>query len=1329
MASGPIAREHIQHALSTLRQDEPPSSDLPSGQFYERDGWLDGLPRDTQSFICAVQRAGDHPDRPLFCSNMGAQHLAKWKQSKRTEELESALAIYLVAVRYTRPEDPRRADRLSDFAFAYQAKWEQTKSVGDLDIAVHFFRRAVIAAEPSHPALAAFRTNLAYILKQRWNSSKSVEHRQEAADNFLRAIELAADHPHLPQMLSNYGEFVRLTTTSGDTFRIKLLTEAAETQDRAVKLLRPFMQVPHGTIWRNAAIAHHTLFKITFDKNSSIRAIEYYKESVDLTPQTDPQFSAWRTEFAEHYTLRYQTWGHLDDIRESLRLYDEVLEVQTKSFSATIGKADVLRILADREKDVATSRYNLIEACKLADKSIEFIAEKSNSRGWAYFRTSAIYSCRYEMDGDSRYLDKAIELSRLSLKYTEHEAFWDFGRWRAEVCLSRHVKNGFDDDLTQAFTAVRAAIETLDEWDLTNLASCYVILGKCYMSQYNCGGELKDLNEALTWLNAACVPGTGREHTLALTQNDVANALCSKFRQTYSRKDLDRAIEHYALSIKNLGKSNIPANHKDYAMLQNGMGQAMLQRYLHWGSQDDLTFAIDSFRESLKKTDTHSPRLAGRACNLSYSLQLMFALRPEMSLLKEAQSQLLDVLNSSGDYGNNLLQLLHCHMGNIYLKGYEITQDALDLVRAIDSYQRVLTFSGGDRRYRADVTMNIAVALHKRALRSGRPQDYTDSIATSDAAVGLNLSNASQLLMTRLNRAETYRDLYEKFDDIQYGRKALLDFSEVAATPNARTDIILRAAEAASDLEVSVNHDYCAAFTQIQKAIEIFPQTVLFLSNRLEQLRIVRKHHFLPGSATALAVGAGRPGSQILFSLENIRAFIWNRFLISSMPLDALREKCPELADEFETLRGAMVSQSTADPNSSVAGVLPTKDQLRLEKHAKTDAYAKLLHRIQEQKGFEDVLPFFDGEKILVESLDAPIVYLNISSYRCDAILWTSKGVRTLSLHELNIEDVKNQAFRLYEAQMLVEKEFARACAKFEEVMLWLWLTTAKPILEDLEQDYPIAMKAGKQRIYWVSSGWLSIIPIHAAGDWTPSRQNESCPSVHERFVSSYVPSLGVLKFMRMRADYLKVNNTTSTALLVGMPHTPDMPEDSDLDAEAEALQIKKIVENDLPTQVLLSPGLNEVISALGTCQLAHFACHGCADSHDPSKSALRLADWMDRPLNVRTLLNLKPANCQLAFLSACETAASKDLLLRDEGLHVAGAFNMAGVPHTVAGMWKVKDSASVELVKAFYTELFATEGRLRYQGTAMALHAAVSHLRDTEFHPILWGAFVHMGP
>ena len=87
-------------------------------------------------------------------------------------------------------------------------------------------------------------------------------------------------------------------------------------------------------------------------------------------------------------------------------------------------------------------------------------------------------------------------------------------------------------------------------------------------------------------------------------------------------------------------------------------------------------------------------------------------------------------------------------------------------------------------------------------------------------------------------------------------------------------------------------------------------------------------------------------------------------------------------------------------------------------------------------------------------------------------------------------------------------------------------------------------------------------------------------------------------------------------------------------------------------------------------------------------------------------------------------------MLLRDEGLHVAGAFNMAGVPHAVASMWKIADIASIKLVRVFYEKLFAVEGVQRYQNTATVLHATVDHLRHEEgMHPIIWGAFVHVGP
>lgn len=1328
MSSDRIPQALLDHAISTLKQDETLSDDLLSGQFYQKDGWLEGLPRNAQSLICAVQQAGDHPDRPILCSHCAAQHVAGWKATRRIEEVEAAIALYVVAVKYTKPDDSNRPDRLSALAFACQAKWEQTRRTDDLDTAVHFFRRAVAAAEPSHPALGAFVTNLGYIIKQRWNRTKSSDDRLEAKSNFLRAVNISENHPLQAQLLSNFGEFIRLTTLPSDNLRVSSLIEAVEYHERAIQRLRPFLSMPYGTIWRNAAIAHHTLFQINHEEKHSANCLDYYNRSVGQTANTDSNYALWLAEYAQHYMERHRVWDRTEDVQKALNLYETLLRTRPDSFAATIGKADALRIIAGGEKDIAESRRIMSEACRLADSSVEMIEESSNSRGWAYYRTSAISSCRYDLDGERRYLDRAVDLSKLSLKYTEHEACWDFNRWCAQVCRSRHILDGSPGDLSQAFTAIHAAIDQLEEWDTANLASCIWVLGSCFTSQYNCSGDIQDLDQALNWLSAACIM-PGKRHNLALTQNDLANALCTKFRQTSSVDDLNRAIQTYALSIKNLEKLSPEADHTDLAMLKNGMGHAMLERYLFWGSQEDLASAINLFRGSLSAADARNPRYAGRACNLSYSLILMFSLRPELRLLQDAQSYLVSVLNSPVGLGLNISQLVNCNLGNTYLRGYEITQNVADLDSALEHYEKVKNSSGADGRYRADVTMNIGVALHKKATRSGHFPDYIASVASFDEAVNHESLHDDHKTISRTNRAEVFNEIFEKFHDIDYGRRALKECSELASRENARTDLLMRAANVASVLEVSVNSDYRKAYEQIRKAVNLLPQAMFMYSNRFEQLRLVRKYHYLPSSATALAMGASVPAAQIVLALEQSRAFIWNHFVLSATPLDTLRKAHPKLSSQFESLRSTLMSQTVSDSNSVIVGVLPAKDQIRLERHANADAYTRLLQTIRNENGFKDFLLPSIERNTTASSKDFPVVYLNISEYRCDALITSSQGAHAVALPELRMADVVIQAQRMYEVQAGIMNDFLQACTSFEEVMLWLWTTTAKPILTYLEREHLFKHLRGKQRIYWISSGWLSVFPIHAAGDWKSSRSTQDCPSVHERVISSYVPSIGVLDFLRRRAEHLESKGNHDEALLVGMPQTPDMNETFNLDADVEVALIKSIIDKKIPVDDQLSPRLKEITSRLRTCEIAHFACHGVADHEDPSKSAIRLADWTDRPLNVRALMKMEIAHCRLVFLSACETAANKDLLLRDEGMHVAGGFNMAGVPHTISGMWKISDEASLELARAFYTELFGLDDHLRYQGTAEGLHASVDYLRDAGYHPVLWGAFVHMGP
>ncbi|KAK0744656.1 hypothetical protein B0T21DRAFT_358128 [Apiosordaria backusii] len=108
--------------------------------------------------------------------------------------------------------------------------------------------------------------------------------------------------------------------------------------------------------------------------------------------------------------------------------------------------------------------------------------------------------------------------------------------------------------------------------------------------------------------------------------------------------------------------------------------------------------------------------------------------------------------------------------------------------------------------------------------------------------------------------------------------------------------------------------------------------------------------------------------------------------------------------------------------------------------------------------------------------------------------------------------------------------------------------------------------------------------------------------------------------------------------------------------------------------------------------------------------------------------MSLDPNKCQLAYLSACETAVIVEEGLREESLHISGALQMAGIPNTVATWWKIVDGKAVDIAAGFYRGLKSTEGDLDIRKAARSLHKAARNMRDATHDAFIWGAYVHSG-
>lgn len=91
--------------------------------------------------------------------------------------------------------------------------------------------------------------------------------------------------------------------------------------------------------------------------------------------------------------------------------------------------------------------------------------------------------------------------------------------------------------------------------------------------------------------------------------------------------------------------------------------------------------------------------------------------------------------------------------------------------------------------------------------------------------------------------------------------------------------------------------------------------------------------------------------------------------------------------------------------------------------------------------------------------------------------------------------------------------------------------------------------------------------------------------------------------------------------------------------------------------------------------------------------STRRLEDWKTNPLNVGKLLYISSLRYKLVYLSSCETALNKIDKFNDEGLHLAGSFQLAAVRHLIARSWPIDDSVSLDIAKLLYQNPVAPNG------------------------------------
>jgi CHAT domain-containing protein len=216
-----------------------------------------------------------------------------------------------------------------------------------------------------------------------------------------------------------------------------------------------------------------------------------------------------------------------------------------------------------------------------------------------------------------------------------------------------------------------------------------------------------------------------------------------------------------------------------------------------------------------------------------------------------------------------------------------------------------------------------------------------------------------------------------------------------------------------------------------------------------------------------------------------------------------------------------------------------------------------------------------------------------------------------------------------------------------------------------------------------------------------------------ERWSVQTAPSVAVLAHCRKRS------RGTAPPLLIGFPGDP-----SDADYLPGVIKEVHLLHGAVKhADVLLAEQAtpDQVMAQISGRSLIHLACHAIFDQHDPLMSGLRLANgrWL-RAADLYQHYGVIEGSA--VVLSGCSTSQGRPT--GQDILGMVSALLYAGASCVVAGLWRIDDAATVELMKALYDGLTHTGSVV----SSLQQAQRTLLLSSIHSHPYFWAPFVSTG-
>ncbi|MEU2717296.1 CHAT domain-containing protein [Streptomyces sp. NPDC007205] len=924
--------------------------------------------------------------------------------------------------------------------------------------------------------------------------------------------------------------------------------------------------------------------------------------------------------------------------------------------------------------------------------------------------------------GTDASLVRAVNLHRQAVRTAsaDHPQRLLFLTHLRDILWQRYELRGHDTDLRDAVSAALDVWQALPQGSTERLAAARVtidLLRKHCELTHDSGPLRAQLSAARRELRH----GEENEEAWALLASAVAAALVSLARHT-DDEDCDEAVE--------LGRAALQRLPGRGAVLVN-LGGALVHRGQRKGDLDDIDAAVTVLNRAIDADPGSAYPVA--AVNLASALGIRAELTGRSEDARRARAIAAEASAALGADGSVHPQTL--------LRAACVAGDEL----ALGSLRRALAVLPPTHAERPALLAQLAMELHRggereeavtvarEAVRTATTKEAgvaarhmlgsvlltggEQGVAPADAAVAEAVRTLAAAALACDKSAVHYADVLIKWASallmrfmsrsVASDRTEALKLLRTAAdaTGSALGDRLF-ASQVWSGVALEAG-DPVDALAGARVAVSLLQRYGWMGLDRADQEQGLRDGAAMPREAAALAILTDQPELAVEL-LEQGRSVLWRTTMHMRGDLSVLAERQPVPAEKLEQIRIRL----------HTTGDLEAETRVSLARQ-----WSTLLEEVRAEPGFEAFLKPPSFRALTGAAAAGPVVIVNISTIRCDALIVRPSGQpQVVPLPGVTVPEVDRVANTYVAHLAQAEEQGATALQKerarhtVHDTLEWLWEHVAQPVLARLAS----AGEGMPARVWWCPTASLAMLPLHAAGRY-PRGAGDTWPPVGVPYqvVSSYTTTLHSLVMARRPPTHAASGLLAVALTDTRRGHTPLPGVEVEIRALKECFSGRrmKVLADDACT-------MEAVRTHLPSYAWSHFACHGKLDMTAPSTSGLCLRDG---DMNVLDFANLRLEEAELAFLSACLTHVGSSQL-PDEAIHTAAALRMAGYRHVVATLWSIHDQAAPRVAAAFYGNLLAKGADV--SNSAEALHLAVAELRKEHLHdPTVWAPFAHNGP